>query len=386
MNFDLSEEQRLLKDSLDRALSRTYSFEQRRAHAAGPSGWSRAQWRMYAELGLLGLACDLADGGSGGTAIDTMVAMESMGRHLTLEPYLASVVLGGGLLRRLGSPEVRRRHLGSLSNGEATLAFAHAEDGMPDGFGTVETTATRQAGGWRLQGRKTLVLNGDAADLLLVSARVAAPDGSTRLGVFTVDPALAGVERRGYACQDLRRAAEIGFERVDLPDASLLDGTDDASGVVERVLHEAIAANCAESVGAMERALEMTVDYIKTRQQFGRPIGSFQALQHQAVDMFVATQQARSMTCFATMMAASDDPLLRARAMSASLVVVGRAARFVGERAIQLHGGIGMTYEYAVGHYLKRLTMANHMFGTPETHLGRLAALGGLYEPLARAD
>ena len=377
MDFDLSDDQRLLRDSVGRLIADRYGFEARRKHLAEPDGWSRTVWAQYAELGLLGVAFPETLGGYGGGPVETMIVMEAFGRGLILEPYLATVVLGGGLLRRLGSADQQAALLPRIADGSLLLAFAHLERQSRWNLADVAATARAVGGGWVVSGTKSVVLHGDVAQHLLVSARVSGGrtdrDG---VGLFLVDAAGSGVSRRGYPTQDGLRAAEIVLdgaagEPVGTPGAALAG--------MEAAVDAAIAALCAEAVGAMSALQELTLEYLKTRKQFGRPIGSFQALQHRAVDMLTAVEQARGMALYATMMAEEADPRERRRAITAAKAQIGRAARAVGQEAIQLHGGIGMTMEYAGGHYFKRLTMIDQMFGDAERHLSELAALGGVF-------
>src|SRR6516164_6641388 len=333
MDFEFSEEQRLLKDSVEHLLSDRYDFEQRKAYMQEPGGFGRALWKQYADLGLLGLPFDEAHGGSGGGPVETMIVAEAFGRALALEPYLATVV----------------------------------RDGM----------------GYVIDGQKSLVLNGDAADKLIVSARVS---GNRRdrdgLALFVIDAGAPGVTRRDYATVDGMRAADVTLANVKTGPDAVLGQAGAAYPVIERVADEAMAALCAEAVGAMATMHELTLDHLRTRKQFGVPIGSFQVLQHRAVDMFVALEQARSMAMLATMMVAEPDASERRKAISAAKVQIGRSGRIVGHGAIQLHGGIGMTMEYKVGHYFKRVTAIDTAFGDADYHLGLLAKTGGLVPPL----
>ena len=377
MDFDLSEEQRLLKESLDRLTGDRYAFEQRKAYGQSPDGWSRELWAQYAELGLLGLPFAERYGGSGGGPVETMIAMEAFGRALALEPFFATVVLGGGFLRHGGSPEQCAALMPRVADGGLTLAFAHTERQSRYNLADISTKAVRDGAGWVLDGEKGVVVHGDSADRLIVTARVA---GGRRdregVGVFLVDAGAAGVSRRGYPTQDGLRAAEISLAGVRLGPEAVLGEPGAALPLVERVVDEGIAALCAEAVGAMAVMHELTVDYLKTRRQFGREIGSFQVLQHRAVDMLVGLEQARSMAMFATMMSVDQDAAERRAALSAAKVQIGRSGRLVGQQAIQLHGGIGMTMEYKVGHYFKRMTMIETMFGDTGHHLRELARRG----------
>jgi pimeloyl-CoA dehydrogenase small subunit len=377
MDFDLSEEQRLLKESLDRLLADRYSFEQRKGYAQGPEGWSRELWAQFAELGLLGLPFSEEYGGSSGGPVETMITMEGFGRALALEPYLATVVLGGGFLRHGGSAEQCADLIPKIADGSLTFAFAHTERQSRYDLHDIETRAVRDGAGWVIDGEKGVVVHGDTADKLIVTARVT---GGRRdrdgVAAFMVDGKAPRISRRGYPTQDGLRAAEIALSGVRVGPEGVLGEPGGALPLVERVVDEAIAALCAEAVGGMSVMHELTVDYLKTRRQFGREIGSFQILQHRAVDMLIALEQARSMAMFATMMAAEENAAERRNAVSAAKVQIGRSGKFVGQQAIQLHGGIGMTMEYKVGHYFKRATMIDTMFGDADHHLRRLARRG----------
>ena len=379
MDFDLSEEQRLLKDSVDRLIDDKYDFEARKGYLKGEHGFSRDIWAQFAELGLLALPFSEEDGGFGGGAVETMIVMESFGRALVVEPYFATVVLSGGLLRHAASAEQRANFVPKIAGGEAIFSFAHGERKARYNLAHVETTAKKDGEGYVLNGEKSLVLNGDAADYLIVSARVS---GATRdrdgIALFVVDARAPGVTRRGYWNQDATRSAEITFANVKVDASHVLGEPGKALPAIERVIDEAIAALCAEAVGGMAESHRQTVEYLKTRKQFGVTIGSFQSLQHRAVEMFVFVEQARSITMFATMMAAESDATERARAMSAAKVQIGRSVRFVGQQSVQLHGGVGVTYELAVGHYFKRNTVIDMMYGDADHHLAKLAAMGGL--------
>ncbi len=379
MDFDLNDEQRLLQDSVERLMAERYDFEARKRFRAEPEGFSRGLWRLYAELGLLGLPFAEELGGFGGGPVETMIVMEAFGRALALEPYLATVVLGGGFLRHGGSKELQAELVPKLVAGDVILAFAHAERQSRYDLFDVATTARRDGAGYVLDGEKSIVLHGDSADTLFVTARLA---GGRReregIGLFLVDAKTPGLSRRGYPTQDGQRAAEITLSGVRVGPEALVGEAENALPLVERVVDEAIAALCAEAVGCMAEMHSLTVDYLKTRSQFGVPIGSFQVLQHRAVDMFVALEQARSMAMFATMMVQEENAAERAKAMRAAKVQVGRSVRFVGQQAIQLHGGVGMTMEYKVGHYFKRATMIDTLFGDADHHLTRLAEAGGL--------
>lgn len=377
MDFDLNDDQRLLKDSIDRLIADTYDFESRKKSMAEPDGWSRAGWAKMAELGLLGLPFDEQYGGFGGGPVETMLLMEAFGRGLVLEPYFATVILGGGLVSALGSDDQKKDILTAITAGKRLLAFAHVERNSRYNLADVTTTAKADGAGFVIDGAKSVVLHGDCADQLLVTARTGGGRYDRNgIGLFLVDANGPGITRRGYATQDGLRAAEIGLSNARAV------AVGDPSGClpqIEHVLDRAIAALCAEAVGAMEAMHEITLDYIKTRKQFGRAIGEFQVIQHRSVDMLVAVEQARSMALFATVMADETDAKERARAIAAAKVQIGRSARHVGQECIQLHGGIAMTNEYKAGHYFKRTTMIDKLYGDADQHLTTLAKLGGLF-------
>jgi pimeloyl-CoA dehydrogenase small subunit len=376
MDFDLSDDQRLLKDSVDRLVQDKYGFEARRGFREQPDGWSRDLWQEFAELGLLGLPFAESEGGFGGSPVDTGLVMEAFGHALVVEPYFPSVILCGALLCHGATAEQRVPFVEALIGGTSVLAYAQAERQSRYSLNDVKTTARPDGTVWRIDGQKGLVLHGDSADTLLVSARVYGQERDRDgIGLFAVRADAPGVLRQGYATQDGLRAAEITFENAE---ATALGEPGHALPAMERAQDEAIAALCAEAVGLMATMHDLTVDYLKTRKQFGRAIGENQALQHRSVDMYVSLEQARSMALYATMMAGSDDETERRRAIHAAKVQIGKSGRHIGQEAIQLHGGIGMTMEYSVGHYFKRMTMIERGFGDTQTHLSALAQLGGL--------
>lgn len=374
MDFDFSEEQRLLDETVRRLVKDEYDIPKRRRYMAMPEGFSRALWERYAELGLLGLPFAESEGGFGGSAVETMIVMESFGRGLVLEPYLASIVLGGGLVSLAGSAAQRKAILPELAAGKLLLAFAHGERQARYQLSDVETTATRDGGAWVIDGEKGVVLNGDSADRFVVSARIG---GSSRerkgLALFLVDAKAQGVGVRGYPTVDGLRAAEVTLDHVRVGGDAVLGAPGEAYGTIERVVDRAIAALAAEAVGIMETLNATTLDYLKTRKQFGVPIGAFQALQHRMADMVIEHEQSKSMAVLAALSADLADAAERRRVISAAKVQIGKSGRFVGQQSIQLHGGIGMTDEYVAGHYFKRLSMIDQSFGDADHHLDRFA-------------
>jgi pimeloyl-CoA dehydrogenase small subunit len=379
MDFALTEEQELLRHSVQRLFADHYAFDARKRYAQEPDGYSRALWARYAELGLLGLPFAEEHGGSAGGPVETMIVMEEVGRALALEPYLSTVVLAGGLLRLGGGKALCADLVPKIAGGDLMLAFAHAERQSRYDLADVAASARREGAGYVLDGAKSLVLHGDSAGKFIVSARLS---GGQRdrdgLALFVVDAAAKGVSTRGYATVDGLRAAEVTLAGVRVDAGAAIGEPGKAYPLIERVVDTAIAALAAEAVGAMTAMHEQTVDYMKTRKQFGVTIGSFQALQHRAAEMLVALEQARSMAMLATMMGAEENVRERRQAISAAKVQIGRSARIVGHGAIQIHGGIGMTMEAKVGHYFKRVTTIDTIFGDADYHLGLLAESGGL--------
>ncbi|MCK1335153.1 acyl-CoA dehydrogenase family protein [Bradyrhizobium sp. 38] len=379
MDFDLSEEQRLLKDSVERLVLDRYGFDDRRMYQTEERGYSEAMWLRYAELGLLGLSFGQEYGGFGGSAVETMIVMEAFGGALILEPYFATTVLAGGILRHGTSEAQKAEIIPAIVEGRVKVAFAYAEPQSRYDLFDIETQATEHGHGWMLNGAKSLVLHGDSVDKIIVSARTA---GDTRdrdgIGLFVVNADAPGLTRRGYPTQDGLRAADITLENVHVEPANVIGDPARAFPVISRVADEAVAALCAEAVGSFAKMQAITLDYLKTREQFGRKIGTFQVLQHRAVDMFVELEQSRSMAMYAAMMAGEADTIERERAISATKIQIGRSAKAIGHQSIQLHGGIGMTMEYSIGHYFKHVTMLDTLFGDADHHLRRLARLGGL--------
>jgi pimeloyl-CoA dehydrogenase small subunit len=376
MDFDLTPDQELLQQSVQRLLEDTYAFDQRKQYMQAASGWSSAVWRQFADMGLLGLPFAAEDGGFGGGAVEIMLTMESMGRVLSLEPYFATVILAGTCLRLGADSAQRARWLPALIEGRETFAFAHVERAARYDLAQVQTRAQYAGGAWRIHGSKDFVIHGDTADKFIVSARNAGGPRDGGISMFMVDA--AAVRRRGYSTQDGTRAADLDFDDVRVADQDLIGEPGGAMHLIDAVADIGIAALTAEAVGVMTRAHELTVEYMKVRKQFGTTIGSFQALQHRAVDMLVMIEQARSMAMYATMMSEHADETKRRLASSAAKAYIGRAGRFVGEQAIQLHGGIGVTEECAVGHYYRRLTMIDVLFGDSAHHLTRVANAGEL--------
>jgi alkylation response protein AidB-like acyl-CoA dehydrogenase len=374
VDLELTDEQKMLAETVNGLLEKRYDSNARLRLLESDDGWSREMWRQYAELGLLGLPFDEQYGGAGMGADELAVVMECFGRALVLEPYLATVVLGGGLVAAAGSPEQKQALLPGVAAGETLLAFACTEARSRWSLQDVACTATPAGDGWTVSGQKIAVVGGDSADHLVVTARTPAGD----VGLFLVAGGAAGVSRDRYPMQDGQRGADVLF--TEAPAAAL--GTPaEAMEAVEGVLDAALAALCAEAVGAMDRMLWLTVDYLKTRVQFGKPIAVFQALQHRAANMYVSLEQARSMALLARLARSSDDSadIAERRTMvRAAKLQIDLAARHVGQEAVQLHGGIGMTMEYPVGHYLKRTTVIAKTFADADLLTEQIGAAGGL--------
>jgi len=380
MDFKLSDDQRMLQDTVERLVARDYGFEQRKAYAREQKGYSAAVWARYAELGLLALPFPSAQGGLDGSAVDVMLVMQALGRALPLEPLLPTMVIAAAALRAASAAQLER-WVEPIATGALTLAWAHAEPGSRYRLADVSTLAHRDGDDYVLDGCKSVVLHGDHADRLLLSARISGArcdrDG---IALFLLDADSPGLARRGYATQDGLRAADIALDGVRVAASEMIGEPGAALSVIEGVAEAAIAALAAEAVGVMSAALDLTVEHLKTRQQFGGPIGRFQALQHRAAEMLIALEQARSMAQYAALMLAETDAIERRKALAAVKVQIGQSARFIGQQAIQLHGGIGVTDEYAVGHCFKRLSMIESRFGDTAHHLAEFARLGGFVQ------
>ena len=375
MNFDLSEEQQLLADSLKRYLTNEYSIEARAKIVASSSGWSEAVWAAFAEMGLLGVPFAEEHGGFGGTAVDVMLVMEAIGEGLVVEPYWVNVGLTGRLIARGGSAEQQQRILPSLIQGKHRLTFAHTERTARYDLAHVGTRAARSGGGFTLEGEKRAVLHGAAADTLIVSARTAGSDTDPNgISLFLVDRAASGLTVKDYRTIDELRAADVWLSGVNVPADAMLGGEGRALPLIEDAADYATALLCAEAVGAIRYANETTLEYIKNRRQFGVPIGSFQALQHRMVDMVISYEQARSMAYLACVKADTAPAAERRHAISAAKIKIADACRHVSQEAVQLHGGMGMTEELKVSHTFRRLTMISQTFGDAEHHLERFAA------------
>ncbi len=378
MNFELSEEQQLLADSLKRFLANDYTFDARSKIVASSKGWSEAVWAALAEMGLMGLPFPAEHDGFGGTAVDVMIVMEAIGDALIVEPYLSTVGVGGQFVARGGTPAQQKRLLPTIAQGKCRLAFAHVEPGARYDLAQVGLRAQRQGDGFVLDGDKRMVLHGAAADILVVSARTSG-SGTDRQGVslFLVDRTAPGVTVKEFRTIDEQRAADVSLSGVSVGRDALLGLEGAGLPLIEEVADYATALLCAEAVGAIRYANETTLEYLKTRRQFGVPIGSFQALQHRMVDMVISYEQARSMAYLACVKVDSADAAERQRVVSAAKIRVADACRHVSQESVQLHGGMGMTEELKVSHTFRRLTIITQAFGDADHHLARFSAAGG---------
>jgi alkylation response protein AidB-like acyl-CoA dehydrogenase len=375
MNFELSEEQQLLADSLRKYLANDYSFDARTKIVASPTGWSDKTWAAFAEMGLLGIPFAEEHGGFGGSAVDVMLVMEALGESLVVEPYWTNVGVAGRLIARGGSEAQGKRILPALIQGKQRLAFAHTEAGSRYDLRHVGARAKRAGGGWTLEGEKRAVLHAASAETLIVSARTSGADTDTGgISLFLVDRRAPGVTLKEYRTIDELRAADIWLNDVSVSADALLGGEGQALGLIEEVADYATALLCAEAVGAIRYANDTTLEYLKTRRQFGVPIGTFQALQHRMVEMVISYEQARSMACLACVKADTAGAAERRRVISAAKIKVADACRHVSQESVQMHGGMGMTEELKVSHTFRRLTMIAQTFGDAEHHLERFAA------------
>lgn len=376
MDFSFSDEQTLLQDSIARFIQNDYPFDKRQKIVRDERGYSADHWRTYAELGWLGVPFSEADGGFGGGAVESMIMLEQFGKGLVVEPFLATVVLAGGALKIAGSQAQKEQHLAAIVAGSVQAALAYAEPQGRFNLADLTTSARRDGDGWVINGYKAVVLNGPSADLLVVSARTSGGQRDEEgVSLLLVPVAAQGVARRDYPTVDGLRASEITFENVRVGGDALLGEEGKGLAALTQVVDEGILAVGAEAVGAMEVLYKATVEYCKTREQFGQPIGKFQVLQHRMVDMFMEHEQAKSLMYMAAMRLDEGYGPEAQKAVSAFKVQVGKSGRFVGQNAIQLHGGMGMTDELSVGHYFKRLTTIDTLFGNVDFHLKRFGRL-----------
>lgn len=377
MDFNLTDEQTMLKDTVQRYLADTYSFDARMKSVHSGAGWNPDVWKAFAEeLAILGAPFAEAHGGLGGGAIENMIVMEEIGRAMVLEPYLSTVVIGGGALKAVGGA-IANAIIPEIIAGKVIIAFAFAEPqgryhlndlttiARPDGSG--------QKQGWVLNGHKSVVTSAPYATHLLVTARTSGEQRDTNgISLFLIPADAPGISRRDYMTVDGGAASEVYFENVALDADHLLGEIDGGMPIIEQIVDEATAAVCAEACGLLRVLQATTLDYAKQRKQFGKPIGDFQVIQHRIVDMFLEVEQAVSITLMATLKLDTPE---RATAVSMAKAKVGKAARFVGQNAVQIHGGIGISNELAVGHYFKRATLIEGLYGSVDHHFARYEEL-----------
>jgi hypothetical protein len=374
MDFNFTDEQSMLRDSIAKFIAAEYDFDKRRAIIKG-DGWSKTAWSTYAELGLMAAPLPEEYGGLGGGAIDTLVIMEEFGKGLVIEPWMQTVVCAGGFLKHAGSKAQKEEHLNAIAGGERIFAFAYAEPKGRYNLADLATTAKKEGAGYTLNGHKAVVIGAPVADWLVVTARTAGGQRDAKgVSVFLIPKNAKGVTTRDYATIDGFKASEVYFENVSVGADHLIGAADGALPLVEQVVDEAIAALAAEAVGTFRLMHSLTLEYARQRKQFGVPIGSFQVLQHRMVDMFMAVEQSVSMAYMATLKL-GESANERAQAASAAKVQIGKAGRFIGQSAVQIHGGMGVTDEMRVGHYFKRATMIDAQFGNVDHHLNRFTRL-----------
>jgi len=375
MDFSLSEEQQMLQSSVSKFISQDYDWDSRQAIVKSDAAFNADHWKLFAELGWLTVPFSEEDGGLGGSAVDLIVVMEELGKGLLIEPFLANTVMAGGVIAATAGEEQKESLLGGVMEGSLQLAFAYAETQSRYNLANVECSASAEGDQFIVSGHKAVVLNGGAADKLVVAVRTAG-DSLDRDGIslLLIDADSAGIKRRAYATVDGQDAADIWFDKVSVPAANLLGEAGTAITVIENIIDRAALAICAEAVGAMEVALNKTVEYSKIRKQFNVTLSTFQALQHRMARMFMETQQAKSILVMAAM---EMDRLggSAPKALSAAKARIGKAARLVGQEAVQIHGGVGVTDELDVGHYFKRLTTIQFLFGSTDFHTERFASL-----------
>lgn len=372
MDLNLSDEQRLLRESADRFVNETYTADQRRKNASEPHGYSADLWKQFADLGWLALPIAESHGGLGGGAVETGILMEAFGRGLVSEPYLSTVVMGASLICECGTEAQKQALLPQIADGSLVVAFAHSERQARFDLANVATTAKRTANGWRLDGHKIAVLDGNAAGQIIVSART--EDGT--LVLFLVPQGTAGVSSRDFARLGGGRGCNLDLRGVNLPADALLGDGSDALPAIEATVDRAIAALGSEAVGIMQTLLDQTLEYTRIRKQFGKPLSGNQVIRHRLADMAMNCDEARSMALRAALMVDAE-PVTRGRAASAAKAKIGKCSRYVAEQSVQLHGAMGVTEELDIGLYFKRLLAFDTLFGGSAHHYRRHAALGG---------
>ena len=374
MDFSYSEEQQMLQASINKFVHNDYDFDSRQKIITTDKSYSEDHWRMFSELGWLTVPFAEEDGGLGGSAIDIAVVMEAFGKGIVVEPFLATAVLAGGLIANTGNEAQKSTLIPAIIDGQLQLAFAYAEAQSRFNLQDVATKAVKSTDGYSLSGEKSVVLNGGNANTFIVTARTSGEQYDKHgISLFIVDASSAGINRTVYKTVDGQQAADISFDNVTVNNTDRLGEESQAFTAIEAAVDRATLAACAEAVGVMEVAYQKTVEYTKTRQQFGVPIAKFQALQHRMAEMFIEHEQAKSIVLMAAMKLDEGDPEA-ARAVSAAKSLVSRAAKRIGQEAVQIHGGIGVTEELDVGHYFKRLTTLGFLFGNADFHTRRFAS------------
>lgn len=374
MDFSLSEEQKLIKQQVEKFVQNDYSFDRRNKILKMSEGFDRAIWKQFAELGWLGIPFAEADGGFGGGPVETSLLMEAFGTAMVLEPYLSTVVLAGNAVAFAGSAEQKAELLGGIIGGDLLMSLAYAEAQSGYNLAYVTSTAKKSGAAYSVSGEKVVVLGGQSADKFIVSARTSnGTADEAGISLFVVDAKAAGVTVKAYQTMDGGRGANLSL--VNAP-AILLGQEGQGFAVLERAVDYATVAACAQALGEMDSSFKKTLAYVKTREQFGKPIGSFQVIQHRLVDMFTHTETSRSMLFMAGMRVSSSNVKERKKAVSAAKVYIGQKARLLAQDAVQLHGGIGMTEELDIGHYFRRLTLFCSIFGSTNHHMKRFAQQG----------
>jgi len=376
MDFKLTDEQLMLQETAARLVRDVYGFEYREQHRQSPAGFSAPFMQQLGDLGLCAVPFAEIHGGFGGSGVENMLIMTELGRGLCLEPYLHSVIFAGGLIEQMGSDAQKDTLLPAIATASLQLAVALDEPQSHYRLNDVQTSAEAVAGGWKLNGRKSVIMGGQSAGLILVSARTGhGVRDEQGISLFLLDPQSRGVRRRNFDTMDGRKACDLILEDVIVDSSALLGEPGQAFTALRYQQGRCIAAQCAEAVGSMEAACALTLDYLKTRQQFGQPIGKFQVLQHRMVDMRIELDQALSMTLLAACVADQADSAERSRILAAAKFIVSRASRFVADQGIQLHGGIGLTWEYMLSHHAKHLLMVARQWGDDDHHLQAYAQL-----------
>jgi len=375
MNFELSEEQKMIQQSVERFVQENYDLTNRVKICSEDPGYSKEYWSSMADLGWLGLAFDEEDGGFGGNQIDTLVLMEQFGKGLVLEPFLANIVLGGGIIKRAASPAIKESIIPSLMEGKLQITLAYAEEQSRFDIEDVATAAREEDGGFIINGKKSMVLNAESADKIIVVTRTSGSQvDENGISLFIVDASSEGVERQNFPTVDGLRASEITFEDVKVSSEALVGEKDKGFKILQAVVNDAILALSAEAVGAMEVLYKDTVEYTQQREQFDHALSDFQVLQHRMVDMFMEYEQCKSLLFRATLETV-EDPDLAQRTVHALKHLIGKSGIFVGESAVQLHGGMGVTEELRIGHFFKRLLVIDSQFGNADFHLDKFTNL-----------